>query len=296
LLRAGMPHSVVLETELPAPGPAICANASQIQQVLTNLVTNAWEASGSGDGTVRLTVTTVAAAAIPTVNRFPIGCQPQDCGYACLAVADTGGGIADQDIEKLFDPFFSSKFTGRGLGLAVVLGIVRSHEGIITVESQRGHGSTFRVFLPLSRPQQADTAIPATQGEEGGPAACHATAGAVLLVEDEEAVRKVAASMLARLGFTVLVAQDGSEALTLFQQRHADIQCVLCDLTMPHMDGWATLTAMRKLAPGLPVILASGYDEVQVMAGDHPERPQAFLGKPYQMQSLRAAIEKAIGK
>ncbi len=296
ILSAGMPKSVVLETDLPTPGPAINANANQIQQVLANLLTNAWEASGAGDGALRLTVTTVAAAAIPTVNRFPIDCQPLDHEYACLTVTDTGSGIVAQDIEKIFDPFFSTKFTGRGLGLAVVLGIVRAHEGLITVESQLGQGSIFRVFLPLAPPAQADTASPATVLAESGPAACQAPAGTVLVVEDDAAVRNVAASMLTRLGFAVLVAPDGDQALELFRQHQAEIRCVLCDMTMPHMDGWATLTALRKLVPAIPVILASGYDELQVMAGDHPERPQAFLGKPYQMQSLRAAIEKAIGK
>ncbi|MCX7005280.1 MAG: PAS domain S-box protein, partial [bacterium] len=147
VLGAGMPICEALEIDVPLPGPAINANANQIQQVLTNLLTNAWEANEAG-GVLRLAVTTVAAADIPANNRFPIGCQPQDRAYACLAVADTGGGIASQDIEKLFDPFFTTKFTGRGLGLPVVLGIVRAHEGFITVESELGHGSIFRVFLP----------------------------------------------------------------------------------------------------------------------------------------------------
>ena len=298
VLGAGMPKSMLLETDVPMPGPAISANANQIQQVLANLLTNAWEASKAGD-VLRLAVTTVAAADIPAVNRFPIGCQPQGHAYACLAVTDTGCGIAAQDMEKLFDPFFSTKFTGRGLGLPVVLGIVRAHEGLVTVESKLGHGSMFRVFLPLA-PVPAAAAMPATVGADmagpalAGLAAGHAQTDTVLVVEDDAAVRHVAAGMLARLGFAVLVAPDGVAALALFRQRQAEIRCVLCDLSMPRMDGWATLTALRQLAPGLPVILASGYDEAQVMAGEHPERPQAFLDKPYQMQALRAALGKAM--
>jgi PAS domain S-box-containing protein len=294
ILSAGMPKSVVLETDLPVPGPAICANSSQIQQVLANLLSNAWEATSAKGGTTRLAVSTVVAADIPSVNRFPIGCQPQDPAYACLAVADTGGGIASRDIEKLFDPFFSTKFTGRGLGLPVVLGIVRAHGGFITVDSQLDHGCVFRVFLPLAMPAPNGPVTSATAVAEADPPASRAPEGTVLLVEDDAAVRNVAASMLTRLGFAVLVAPDGSQALELFRQRQADIRCVLCDLTMQHMDGWATLTALRQLAPGLRVILASGYDEALVMAGDHPERPQAFLGKPYQMQALRTAMEKAL--
>ena len=246
LLRAAMPEDVVLETDLPSPGPIISANANQIQQVLTNLVTNAWEAIGDDRGAIRLTVKTVSSADIPAAHRFPIDWQPQDNAYACLEVADAGCGIADKDIEKLFDPFFSSKFTGRGLGLAVVLGIVRAHGGVVTVESEPGRGSVFRVFFPVSAeevPRRPDQAAQAPEIEGGG---------TVLLVEDEEMVRNMAATMLTRLGFTVLEAKDGVEAVEVFRQHQDEIRCVLCDLTMPRMNGWETLAALRKLAPGTP--------------------------------------------
>ncbi len=292
VLRAGMPENVVLETDLPSPGPAINANANQLNQILANLLTNTWEAIGAGGGVIHLAVTTVSAADMPVAYQFPVDWQPQEQAYACIAVADTGGGIAHPDMEKIVDPFFSTKFTGRGLGLSVVMGIVRAHEGCLTVASEAGQGSTFRVFLPLSIQAPAGTQSPATELEAGGPL----VAGTILVVEDDEALRKLTTRMLTRLGIAVVVAQDGVEALELFRQRQADIQCVLCDLTMPRMDGWATLTALRAIRPGLPVILASGYDEEQVMAGDHPERPQAFLGKPYEMQSLRDAIAKALGR
>ena len=138
-------------TDLPSPGPAISANANQIQQVLTNLVTNAWEAGVEGRGVVRVTVKTVSPADIPASHRFPIDWRPHETvSYACMEVVDEGSGIAAKNIEKLFDPFFSSKFTGRGLGLSVVLGIVRAHGGAVTVETAPGRGSTFRVFLPVS--------------------------------------------------------------------------------------------------------------------------------------------------
>lgn len=161
LLQAVLPKDVVLETDLPSPGPIVNANANQIRQVLTNLVTNAWEAMDAVGGAVHVTVKTVSPDDIPALHRFPIGWQPQDKAHACLEVRDTGCGIAEQDIDKLFDPFFSSKFTGRGLGLPVVLGIARAHEGAITVESEPGRGSVFRVFMLLSaeevprRPDQA---------------------------------------------------------------------------------------------------------------------------------------------
>jgi PAS domain S-box-containing protein len=289
MLRAAMPKDMVLATDLPSLGPAISANANQIQQVLTNLVTNAWEAGRGGRTAVHLTVKTVALADIPASHRLPIDWRPHDNAYACLEVADTGGGIADKDMEKLFDPFFSSKFAGRGLGLSVVLGIVRVHGGAVTVETDPGRGSTFRVFLPLSAKEvrrQPDQAAKSPDIQGGG---------TVLLVEDEEMVRKVGETALKELGFAVLLAQDGVEAVEVFRQHKDEVRLVLCDLTMPRMNGWETLAELRKLAPGLPVILASGYDKAYVMAGDHPELPQAFLSKPYQLKELRAAIGRALG-
>ncbi|MCX6952798.1 MAG: nuclear transport factor 2 family protein [Verrucomicrobia bacterium] len=150
LVRAVMPPAMVLAPDLPSLGPAIHGDANQLQHVLTNLVTNAWEASTPSSGAIRLTVTTVSAADIPTLNRFPVNRRLPADTYACLEVADTGCGISDQDIEKIFDPFFSSKFPGRGMGLAVVLGIVRAHDGAIVVETQPGQGSAFRVYLPVA--------------------------------------------------------------------------------------------------------------------------------------------------
>ena len=118
--------------------------------------------------------------------------------------------------------------------------------------------------------------------------------GTVLVVEDEEIVRKLCQAALRHLGFTVLLAQDGAEAVEVLRQHQDEVRCVLCDLTMPGMNGWETMAALHKLAPNLPVILASGYDRSQVMAGDHPELPQAFLSKPFQLQGLRNAIGRAL--
>jgi PAS domain S-box-containing protein len=286
LFQGDLPEAVVLETDLPAPGPVISANASQIQQVLINLLTNACEASREGSGPIRLTVKLVSAASIPAVNRFPVDWQPHDPAYACLEVADSGCGIAAREIEELFDPFFSTKITGRGLGLAVVLGIVREHGGSITVESEPGRGSVFRVFLPVTAAAVPPRPLPVASAPK---TAGH---GTVLVVEDEPSVRTTITRALQRTGFTVIAAVDGVEAVELFGQHRDEICCVLCDLTMPRMGGWETLTALRKLAPGLPVILSSGYDEAKVMEGHHPELPQAYLRKPYELKALLNAISR----
>ena len=288
MLRAAIPENVVLDHNLPSLGPAVRANLNQIQQVLTSLISNAWEAIGKGRGSIHLRVRTVSPADIPAMNRHPVDWQPDNNPYACLELADTGSGIPDEDLEKLFDPFFSTKFTGRGLGLSVVLGIVRAHAGAVTVESEPGRGSVFRVFFPVSVQKVAcrpDKAAQVPEIEKGG---------TVLLVEAEVTLRNMATMMITRLGFRVLVAKDGVEALEVFRQHQDEIRCVLCDLTMPGMDGWETLAALRALRPDLPVILASGHDEAQVMQGDHPELPQAFLHKPYRMADVQAALGAAV--
>jgi|WetSurMetagenome_2_1015567.scaffolds.fasta_scaffold14828_2 PAS domain S-box-containing protein len=288
LLQVTMPQNVTLVTDLPSFGPGITANPSHIQQVLTNLLTNAWEAVGEGSGAIHLTVKTVSSADIPASHR-PISWQPDDSPYACMEVEDTGCGIADKDIEKIFDPFFSTKFTGRGLGLPVVLGILKAHRGVVTVESEPGRGSVFRVFFPVSAekvPRLPPKAAQAPGMDEGG---------TVLLVDDEPALRRMVTVMLTRLGFTVLEAEDGVGAVEVFQQHQDEIRCVLCDLTMPRKNGWETIEALRAFRPDIAVVLASGYDEARVLEGKGAELPQAFLHKPYTMAELKAALGAAMG-
>ena len=285
ILQAFMPDKVVLATDLPTDGPAVMVNENQIQQALNILITNAWEAIGENEGSIHVAVKMVSPAHIPAAHCYPPGCPLQDTAYACLEVADSGCGIADKDIEKLFDPFFTSKFTGRGMGLAMTLGIVRAHGGVITVESQPGQGSTFRVFLPASEEKimrQPDKA----RG--------FAEWGTVLLVDDEENMRTMTAAMLASLGCTVLEAKDGVEAVEAFHQHQDEIHCVLCNLAMPRMNGWENLAARLKLSPDIPVILSSVYEETRIMAGYNHELPHIFLGMPYKIKEIGEAISLAL--
>ena len=289
-LRSAMPKDVLLKPDLPPHGPMVRANANQLQQVLTNICTNAWEAIGGGRGTIQMAVKAVSKDEIPATNRFPLDWQPRDKIYACIEVADSGCGIASKDIEKLFDPFFSSKFTGRGLGLPVVLGVVKAYGGAVAVESRPGKGSTFRVYFPVSddevSPQlEHAAAVPVLEGE-----------GTILLVEDDDMLRKLTMTVLKNLGFDVVSARDGAEALETFRQPQEKFQFVLCDLTMPRMDGWQTLEALRKLSPEIKVILTSGYNEAQAMAGEHRALPDAFLGKPYKRDELIQAIGQVLAK
>lgn len=161
LLRAALPPSVELTIDI-LTGARVRADAGQLRQVLTNLVINAAEAHGDAPGVIGLTLKTASAKDIPSRNRCPAEFEPREVDYVCLEVADSGAGIEAEDVERLFDPFFSTKFTGRGLGLAVALGIVRAHGGVFTVASAVGNGSVFRVFLPKSDDGPAHAAVQAS--------------------------------------------------------------------------------------------------------------------------------------
>ncbi len=343
VFQAGKPETVTLETDLPAPGPVISADSKQIQQLLANLVINAWEAIGDGAekiktasrdaggpesmerrhpggignwngkdkdcqkdaggpvrtwnagigdgaGTIHLSVRTVSKSDIPLSHRFPLEWRPQEQHYACLEVKDSGCGIQENDIDKIFDPFFSTKFTGRGLGLSVVMGIVKTHKLLVTVENRTDGGVVFSVFFPISE----NTA--ALQSEQAAKVPEIVPGATILLVEDEPDVRKMTASMLDSFGFTVLQAKDGVEAVEIFGQRKDEISCLLSDLTMPRMGGWETISAIRAIRHDLPVILSSGYDEASVMEGEHAEMPDFFLNKPYDMKKLGDTVCNAIAK
>ena len=150
LLQSAVPKSMTVNVDFPDSGPLVHADVDQVQQVLTNLFTNAQESISDNQGSIDLNIQTVSHADIPASNRFPLDWQSQDIPYACLEISDAGGGIIKEDIEKIFDPFFTTKFTGRGMGLSVIIGILKTHSGCITVDSEAGHGSVFRIYLPVS--------------------------------------------------------------------------------------------------------------------------------------------------
>ncbi|MGB3222066.1 MAG: response regulator [Desulforhopalus sp.] len=287
-LQASVPKEIALNVDLLTPGPVVRGNANQIQQVLVNLITNAWEAMNNQQGKIDVIVKTLPRTDPLSMFSFPPDWKPENETFACLEVRDTGCGIEEKDIDKVFDPFFSSKFTGRGLGLALVLGIIKAHGGAVAVDSEKGVGSSFKVYLPVvaeSVAQKPDEMTHATDMKTGG---------TILLVEDEEMIRNMTTSMLTRMGFKVLEAIDGVDAVEKFQKHQDKIDVVVSDLTMPRMDGWETLAALRRIRPDLPVIMVSGHDESMAIAGDHLESPQAFLHKPYKKSELIESLAKAM--
>ena len=264
--------------------PPVEADATQIQQIVMNLVINASEAIGDNAGVIGITTDLIDCDRTYLMDTGLDG----DVGEGpcvCLEVADTGCGMDQETVEKLFDPFFTTKFTGRGLGMAAVLGIVKGHRGSVKVMSEPGKGTTFRILLPVS-------------GHPAGPS-CRSVhpddwkgSGAVLLVDDEETVRGVGSEMLRELGFTPITAKDGVEAIGIFSKTPG-IALVILDLTMPRLSGEQCFRELRKLDPRVKVIMSSGYDEQEVAPKFIGKGLSGFIQKPYNLALLRDTIRCA---
>ncbi|NLI79090.1 MAG: response regulator [Candidatus Riflebacteria bacterium] len=268
------------------------ADPTQIRQVVMNLIINASEAIGDRPGTIQVslgqrTCRSEDLAAGEIHDPLPAG------EYAFLEVADPGAGIPPEILPRIFEPFFSTKFAGRGLGLAAVMGIVRAHRGTIQVESRPGKGSTFRVWLPVLR-HIARTEATRTPARRADAPASWTGHGTVLVIDDEAPIRDLACSMLGRLGFEVVVGRDGLEGLEVFQALSGQIVAVLLDLTMPKLDGRETLARLRRLDPGIPVLLCSGFHQTQARAGLNRDGQTGFLPKPFTAEELGAALQRLL--
>jgi len=290
LLQKNVPAGIVLKIDIMKSGPAVYANEKQLWQIISQLLNNAREAIGNAKGQIDLAIRAIAVNDISKANLFPTDWDPNAEQLICIEVKDTGCGIAPEDVDKIFDPFYTTKFTGRGLGLAVTLGIVKGWAGAIGLESTQHLGSVARVYLPV-----ASDATP-HQLEEEKPTQQTLTEGAmVLLIDDQANVLSMGSKMLRFLGYNVMTASCGSEALELFRSNRESIRCVITDLSMPDMDGWQTLAELRTLEPALPVILSSGYDETEVMIRKDSDQPHAFLHKPYSLRELRQKLNRILG-
>ena len=284
LLRAAIAKNVVLHFNLADHLPAVVADATQIRQVLMNLVMNASDAIGERSGTIAISTGTVRADRAYLDATFMAQDVPAG-DYVWIEVSDTGSGMSPETQARMFEPFFTTKFTGRGLGLAAVLGIVRGHKGALKVYTELRKGSSFKLLLPA-----ATAASQAPSPSERAPAGPFSAGRTILVVDDEAAVRKVARDLLSHLGFRTLLAENGDAALALYRDRVAEIACVLMDLTMPGLDADETLRGLRRIHADVRVLLMSGYNEQDAISGFVGRGIAAFLQKPFTLRELEQRL------
>jgi PAS domain S-box-containing protein len=289
LLLVSISKKVVLKYHFTDGIPAVDADATQLRQVIMNLIVNASEAIGERSGVISVTVGLAHCQSDYLKSCFGADrLAPGD--YVYVEVADTGHGMDKSTLDRIFDPFFSTKFTGRGLGLAAVLGIMRGHHGAIKVYSEPVRGTTFKLLFPASE-GTASKLQPKSMVSVG-----YHGSGKILLADDEETIRNLGRRMLQRAGFEVIVAADGREAIQMFASHKDSISLVILDLTMPHLDGEACYRELRQLQPGVKVILSSGYNEQDVVNRFAGKGLAGFVQKPYTTEELLAKIREALQK
>jgi signal transduction histidine kinase/CheY-like chemotaxis protein len=287
LVQASIPKTVILGLRLAPELPQAVADVAQLQQLIMNLVINGAEAIGDGPGSV--TVTTGEQQIVDgETNGTTVGADPVTPGrYVFFEVKDNGAGMDEATIARIFDPFFTTKFTGRGLGLSAALGIVRGHKGLMQVASSPGRGSTFKVLFPAAKERIAPPPVHKVKDDLTG-------VGVILLVDDEELVRRTAATTLEHLGYTVLEAGNGQEALELFQRNSSRIELVILDLSMPVMNGEECLSRLRTMKADVPVLLSSGFSEAEAARRFQSAGVETFLQKPYTAEHLAERVKSAL--
>ncbi len=284
LLAASLPRKPQVLGQFAAGLPLVKGDPTQLRQVLMNLVINAAESLPENSGVIRLSTGQVGLGADELAGLL-LGNDLPPGSYVYFEVCDTGSGMTEEIRSRIFDPFFTTKNDGRGLGLAAVLGIVRGHRGALQVHSEPGSGTLVRALFPACpEPASNDAAVIARQPLAG------AAAGTILVVDDEEAIRNSARFLLESLGFTVLTAGDGIEALAAFQARPVEISAVLVDLTMPRLSGADTIRELRTLRPDVPIIVTSGHLQNETFQQLQNSGPIGFIQKPYRGSELRTTL------
>ncbi|GAW68238.1 signal protein [Geoanaerobacter pelophilus] len=286
MLQVSISKKAVLRLNLTNPLPSVEVDATQIRQIIMNLVINASEAIGDKSGVIAITTGCMDCDRSYLKDVWLIENISEGL-YVYLEIADTGCGMDEDTLSRIFEPFFTTKFSGRGLGMAAVLGIVKGHKGAIKVYSELGKGTSFKILIPSSdRPASFFNCNDSTADWHGS--------GTVLLVDDEETVRGIGAAMLKELGFDPLTAVDGRAAIDIFKDR-PDIGLVILDLTMPHMDGEQCFRELRQLKPDLKVIMTSGYNENEVTPKFVGKGLAGFIQKPYKLSVLKEVIKRTVG-
>ena len=289
LIRASVSDNITMKIKLDSNLPGIEGDLAQMQQLILNFIVNSAEAIGNEPGEIKVT-TGSRYVKRDLLDLLYNGRQLPEGEYVIIEVKDSGCGMDRVMQAKIFDPFFTTKNTGSGLGLSAVLGIVRGHYGAIQLFSAPGKGAAFRVFFPATNkqarePEVSTVEINAWQGE-----------GTVLIVDDDLRVRKVASTFIEQLHFDIITAEDGKEGVELFRSHHRNLAAVLMDMTMPVMGGLDAMTGMREINADVPIILVSGYSEVEAGSLISDNRPDAFLQKPFKAIDLKKALHEVLEK
>jgi CheY-like chemotaxis protein len=288
LLKVSISKHAVLRTNLGGNLPAVQGNAAQIRQVVMNLVINASEAIGEKEGVISVTTAQVGG----TIDLASSGVTALgDDEYVQLEVSDTGCGMTEVVKAKVFDPFFSTKFAGRGLGLPVVQGIVRAHGGAIRLITALGMGTTVQVLLPCAPQNIAKVNGAVNSVRSVGSHTRAGRAGIVLVVEDEEVLRLAVSKALRKIGFSVIEASDGSTAVDLLRTHKDEIDIVLLDVTLPGTPSREVFEMTERMRPDLRVIVTSAYSKESIDASFAGHRVEHFLRKPFHLDELRACIQ-----
>jgi PAS domain S-box-containing protein len=290
LLQVSTSKKALLQYHFAEDLPAIRGDTTQVRQVIMNLITNASEAIGDRNGVI--TVTTGVTRRDCARPRDSQSAEHEaEREYVYLEVTDNGCGMDEDTRHKMFEPFYTTKFAGRGLGMAAVQGILRGHEGFIEVRSQVDEGTTVKVLFPAAIEQAVVTG--SSSADVTGEELWQGT-GSVLVVDDEESVRGLARQVLELLGFQVLEAGDGKNAIEIFRENLESIRLVILDLTMPKMGGEECFRALRELKSDVPVILSSGYSEQETSDRVAGLGIRGFIQKPYRMATMRSKVRQAL--
>jgi signal transduction histidine kinase len=290
LLATAVSKNARLDLQLEGTIPPVEADATQLRQVVMNLITNASEAIGTASGTITVR-TGVMDADRPWLADAQLGAGLPEGPYAYVEVQDDGHGMHPATQARIFDPFFTTKFTGRGLGLAAVLGIVRAHHGAIRVASAPGRGTTIRIVFPAGG--EVDETV--RRRSDPAMAALDERTGTILVVDDEETVRNVARRILTSNGFSVRMAAGGVEAMHVLRQDPQAIDAVLLDLTMPDMSGTVTRQELQRIRPDIKVVFSSGYSQSDAFPVADGNAGLPFIQKPYRPADLVATIRRVLG-
>ena len=291
LLQSSISKKATLNLNLKEPLPPLHGDPGQIRQIIMNLVTNASEAIGDRGGVITISTGLMQCSREYLCEAYLYENLAEGL-YVWLEVSDTGAGMDQETQRRIFEPFFTTKFTGRGLGLSAVLGIVRGHRGALKVYSKPGKGTTFKVLFP-ALPEDKQSVEQGSAPKAGN--WNWQGIGAILLVDDEESVRTLGTRMLERIGFKVLTAADGQEALDIYRNRREEIALVLLDLTMPRMDGEETLHELQRIDPKVRVVISSGYTEGEIAPQFAGKPLFGFLQKPYTLSALMKCLRDAMG-